>query len=257
MPAQERPLLIDTRADSARAGEAPDHAKHDKKTRIDRASAALAAAAVAAADRLRLVRRGGAARHRPGRADHGHRRSARRDAGPAPPAAGRSPWSPTTRSSSTTNMLADFEASSGLTVTVLAQGDAGAMVNQLLLTAEQPAGRRGVRHRQHLRLQGPGRRHPGARTPRRRPATGRSTFAHRRRPADRGRLRRRLRQRRPRLLRREGAGRTGRPSRTWPSPSTRTCWSSSHRPRPHRVWRSCWAPSRTSARTAGRRTGPS
>ncbi len=37
-------------------------------------------------------------------------------------------------------MLADFEASSGLTVTVLAQGDAGAMVNQLLLTAANPLG---------------------------------------------------------------------------------------------------------------------
>jgi thiamine transport system substrate-binding protein len=37
-------------------------------------------------------------------------------------------------------MLADFEASSGLKVTVLAQGDAGAMVNQLLLTAGNPLG---------------------------------------------------------------------------------------------------------------------
>jgi thiamine transport system substrate-binding protein len=37
-------------------------------------------------------------------------------------------------------MLADFEASSGLTVSVLAQGDAGAMVNQLLLTASNPLG---------------------------------------------------------------------------------------------------------------------
>ena len=37
-------------------------------------------------------------------------------------------------------LLADFEASSGLTVTVLAQGDAGAMVNQLLLTAGNPLG---------------------------------------------------------------------------------------------------------------------
>ena len=37
-------------------------------------------------------------------------------------------------------VLADFEASSGLTVTVLAQGDSGAMVNQLLLTAGNPLG---------------------------------------------------------------------------------------------------------------------
>jgi thiamine transport system substrate-binding protein len=37
-------------------------------------------------------------------------------------------------------MLADFEASSGLNVTVLAQGDAGAMVNQLVLTASNPLG---------------------------------------------------------------------------------------------------------------------
>jgi len=37
-------------------------------------------------------------------------------------------------------MLADFEATSGLNVTVLAQGDAGAMVNQLLLTASNPLG---------------------------------------------------------------------------------------------------------------------
>ena len=37
-------------------------------------------------------------------------------------------------------LLADFEASSGLQVTVLAQGDAGAMVNQLLLTAGNPLG---------------------------------------------------------------------------------------------------------------------
>jgi thiamine transport system substrate-binding protein len=37
-------------------------------------------------------------------------------------------------------MLADFEAASGLNVTVLAQGDAGAMVNQLLLTANNPLG---------------------------------------------------------------------------------------------------------------------
>lgn len=37
-------------------------------------------------------------------------------------------------------LLADFEASSGLKVTVLAQGDAGAMVNQLLLTAGNPLG---------------------------------------------------------------------------------------------------------------------
>ena len=37
-------------------------------------------------------------------------------------------------------MLADFEKSSGLDVTVLAQGDAGAMVNQLLLTAKNPLG---------------------------------------------------------------------------------------------------------------------
>ena len=37
-------------------------------------------------------------------------------------------------------LLADFEAESGLTVTVLAQGDAGAMVNQLLLTGSNPLG---------------------------------------------------------------------------------------------------------------------
>jgi thiamine transport system substrate-binding protein len=37
-------------------------------------------------------------------------------------------------------LLADFEKSSGLQVTVLAQGDAGAMVNQLLLTASNPLG---------------------------------------------------------------------------------------------------------------------
>jgi len=37
-------------------------------------------------------------------------------------------------------MLADFETTSGLNVTVLAQGDAGAMVNQLLLTASNPLG---------------------------------------------------------------------------------------------------------------------
>ncbi len=37
-------------------------------------------------------------------------------------------------------MLAAFEKSSGLKVTVLAQGDAGAMVNQLLLTAGNPLG---------------------------------------------------------------------------------------------------------------------
>ena len=37
-------------------------------------------------------------------------------------------------------MLADFEKSSGLKVTVLAQGDAGAMVNQLLLTGSNPLG---------------------------------------------------------------------------------------------------------------------
>ena len=37
-------------------------------------------------------------------------------------------------------LLADFEAASGLNVTVLAQGDAGAMVNQLLLTAGNPLG---------------------------------------------------------------------------------------------------------------------
>jgi thiamine transport system substrate-binding protein len=36
--------------------------------------------------------------------------------------------------------LADFEKSSGLTVTVLAQGDAGTMVNQLLLTQSNPLG---------------------------------------------------------------------------------------------------------------------
>jgi len=35
-------------------------------------------------------------------------------------------------------VLADFEKSSGLTVTVLAQGDAGAMVNQLVLTKNNP-----------------------------------------------------------------------------------------------------------------------
>jgi thiamine transport system substrate-binding protein len=37
-------------------------------------------------------------------------------------------------------LLAEFEATSGLSVTVLAQGDAGAMVNQLLLTADNPLG---------------------------------------------------------------------------------------------------------------------
>ena len=37
-------------------------------------------------------------------------------------------------------MLAGFEKSSGLKVTVLAQGDAGAMVNQLLLTSGNPLG---------------------------------------------------------------------------------------------------------------------
>jgi len=37
-------------------------------------------------------------------------------------------------------VLADFEKASGLTVTVLAQGDAGAMVNQLLLTKSNPLG---------------------------------------------------------------------------------------------------------------------
>ena len=35
-------------------------------------------------------------------------------------------------------VLADFEKSSGLTVTVLAQGDAGAMVNRLVLTKNNP-----------------------------------------------------------------------------------------------------------------------
>jgi thiamine transport system substrate-binding protein len=38
------------------------------------------------------------------------------------------------------DLLAEFEKSSGLDVTVLAQGDAGAMVNQLLLTAGNPLG---------------------------------------------------------------------------------------------------------------------
>ncbi len=37
-------------------------------------------------------------------------------------------------------LLADFEKRTGLTVTVLAQGDAGAMVNQLLLTQSNPLG---------------------------------------------------------------------------------------------------------------------
>ncbi len=37
-------------------------------------------------------------------------------------------------------LLADFEKSSGLDVTILAQGDAGAMVNQLLLTKGNPLG---------------------------------------------------------------------------------------------------------------------
>ncbi len=37
-------------------------------------------------------------------------------------------------------MLADFEATSGEKVTILAQGDAGAMVNQLVLTAGNPLG---------------------------------------------------------------------------------------------------------------------
>jgi thiamine transport system substrate-binding protein len=37
-------------------------------------------------------------------------------------------------------LLADFEAASGLKVTVLAQGDAGAMLNQLVLTASNPLG---------------------------------------------------------------------------------------------------------------------
>ena len=37
-------------------------------------------------------------------------------------------------------VLAAFEKSSGLTVTVLAQGDAGAMVNQLVLTKNNPLG---------------------------------------------------------------------------------------------------------------------
>jgi len=37
-------------------------------------------------------------------------------------------------------LLAEFEASSGLKVTVLAQGDAGAMLNQLVLTASNPLG---------------------------------------------------------------------------------------------------------------------
>ena len=37
-------------------------------------------------------------------------------------------------------VLADFEKSTGLTVTVLAQGDAGAMVNQLVLTKNNPLG---------------------------------------------------------------------------------------------------------------------
>jgi thiamine transport system substrate-binding protein len=37
-------------------------------------------------------------------------------------------------------LLKDFETESGLTVTVLAQGDAGAMVNQLLLTSSNPLG---------------------------------------------------------------------------------------------------------------------
>ncbi len=37
-------------------------------------------------------------------------------------------------------VLADFEKASGLTVTVLAQGDAGEMVNQLLLTQSNPLG---------------------------------------------------------------------------------------------------------------------
>jgi len=37
-------------------------------------------------------------------------------------------------------VLADFEAESGITVTVLAQGDSGAMVNQLVLTKDNPLG---------------------------------------------------------------------------------------------------------------------
>ena len=105
-------------------------------------------------------------------------------------------------------VLADFEKSSGITVTLLAQGDAGAMTNKLVLTKDNPLGDVvfGIDNTFASRALDAGILQPYAIAGRRRRCR---QLRPRRRPADRGRLRRRLRQRRPHLVHRREARRAG------------------------------------------------
>ena len=121
----------------------------------------------------------------------------------------------------------------------------------------QPARRRGLRHRQHLRL-------PRRSTPASSPVRARRLAAERRRPV----LRSATTGSPPSTTATSASTSTTpgspprnspsrRPSRTWRSPSTRTCWSSSRRPPRHRAGLPARHHRRTSAPTAGRTTGSS
>ena len=123
----------------------------------------------------------------------------------------------------------------------------------------RPDRRRGVRHRQHLRVA----RHRRGRARavrRRRCPTARTTYAlaGRRRPRPHpGRQRQRLRQRRRHLVRRQGRPAAADARRPDQARRTRTSSSRPARPRARPGWRSCWPRSRRTARTAGRTTGAS
>ena len=208
MPAQERPLFSAPVPDAASAGEAPNVHQFDDKTAQNRDAGGRRRRDRPAHRRLWQFR------HRIQRSSQPAETTASalgvrdRPAGSGRPAGGEVTL--VTHDSFVIDdpMLADFEASSGLKVTVLAQGDAGAMVNQLLLTASNPLGDAvfGIDNTFASKALD-----AGVLAPYTSPAagSGSATVRDRRRPAQRGRLRRRLRQCRSRLLHRQGSAGAG------------------------------------------------
>ncbi len=151
----------------------------------------------------------------------------------------------------------EFTERTGAEIEVVTAGDSGTMLTRALLAAGSPEGDvifgidntlAGARAQR-----GPAR---AVRTRRARPCARAVPPRRRaRRAADPDRHGRRLHERRRRVVRRRGSRAPQRPSRTWPTPRTRTCSSSRARsPRP-RGWPSCSERSTATARTGGPTTG--
>ena len=152
-----------------------------------------------------------------------------------------------------------FEDESGYDLVVKASGDAGALTNKLVLTKDDPTGDAvfGIDNT----FGSPRASTRACWTPYAATLPGRRRRLRprrRRRPRPHpGRHRQRVRQRRRHLVRRPRRAGAADASTTWSSRRTRTCSSPRARRRARPGWPSCWPPSRRTARTAGRTTGPS